>query len=271
MTVCEMRKRKKELGFTDELIADLSGIPLGTVKNIFSGAADSLDYDTQQALEKMFQAEKEAERKAENRGRIEESVMEYQVKKQGEYTLEDYYALPEERRVELIDGVIYDMASPSTIHQALSGAIGQRLVNYIMGKKGKCVTFFTPVDVQLDCDNRTMVQPDVLIVCDRSKIIRRCIYGAPDFIVEILSHSTRRKDMSVKLAKYTEAGVREYWMIDPDRKKIVVYDLEQEEIPVVYGFDGKVPVGIFDGECKIDFAEIYDYISFMYEELCEES
>lgn len=70
--------------------------------------------------------------------------------------------------------------------------------------------------------------------------------------------------MFTKLAKYKEAGVREYWLVDPDKKKVLVYDLEHEELPIVYGFDSKVPVMIFGGECVIDFAEIYEYISFLY-------
>ena len=106
----------------------------------------------------------------------------------------------------------------------------------------------SPIDVQLNCDDKTMVQPDVLVVCDREKVIRRCIYGAPDFIIEILSLTSRKKDMFTKLAKYKEAGVREYWLVDP----------------LIYGFDSKVPVMIFGGECEIDFAEIYEYISFLY-------
>ena len=121
------------------------------------------------------------------------------------------------------------------------------------------------MDVQLDCDDRTMVQPDVLVVCDRDKIIKRCIYGAPDFVVEILSPSTKRKDGIIKLSKYISAGVREYWIVDPDKKQVVVYDFQKEDYPVIYGFGGEIPVGIFDGECRIDFAEIYEYMLFLYE------
>ncbi len=258
MTVAEMKRKKQELGYTNEMIAELSGVPLGTVQKIFAGVTDSPRYDTLQALEKAFRDNLP--------DMLKEPVLGYQSKRQREYTLRDYYELPEECRVELIDGKFYDMAAPSTIHQALSLAIGQKISGYIMGKKGKCVPFTAPVDVQLDCDDRTMVQPDVLVVCDRSKIIRRCVYGAPDFIIEILSASTRKKDMTLKLTKYAEAGVCEYWLVDPDKRKIIVYDLENEEIPAIYGFDAKVPVGIFDGECEIDFAEIYEYISFLYEE-----
>ena len=137
--------------------------------------------------------------------------------------------------------------------------------NYIKDKKGKCKTYVSPIDVQLDRDDKTMVQPDVMVVCDRDKIINRCLYGAPDFVVEILSPSTSKKDSTIKLKKYKDAGVREYWMVDPDKKKVVVYDWNKSDMPVVYGFDAKVPVGIFDGECVIDFEEIYVEIAFLYE------
>ena len=85
-------------------------------------------------------------------------------------------------------------------------------------------------------------------------------------VIEILSSSTRKKDMGLKLKKYITARVREYWMVDPDKKKVVVYDLENEELPVVYGFENRVPVGIFQGECEIDFSEIYESVKFLYQE-----
>lgn len=197
--------------------------------------------------------------------RVSEAMPAYQVKKQGEYTLEDYYALPDERRVELIDGVIYDMSAPTTIHQLIGLEIWGQLQKFIRKKKGTCIPFAAPVDVQLDCDDRTMVQPDVLVVCDRDKIIKRCVYGAPDFVVEVLSPSTKRKDGIIKLSKYISAGVREYWVVDPDKKQVVVYDFQKEDYPVIYGFGGEIPVGIFDGECQIDFAEIFEYMRFLYE------
>ena len=187
-------------------------------------------------------------------------------KKQGEYTISDYYAIPEDVRAELIDGVIYDMSAPTIIHQKISLEISVRLHAFISQKKGACMVFSAPVDVQLDCDEKTMVQPDVLVVCDREKIVPTHVYGAPDLIMEILSPATRKIDMNIKHSKYAAAGVREYWLIDPDKKKIVVYDLENEELPVVYGFENRVPVGIFQGECEIDFSEIYESVKFLYQE-----
>lgn len=256
MTVEEMKRRKKELGYTNEMVAEYSGVPLSTVQKIFAGVTTSPRYETLLALEKVFKEEQHM---------ISESVAAYRVKRQGDYTLKDYYELPEDRRAELIDGVIYDMAAPMADHQLIGTEIWDQLKSYIKSKNGKCIPFVAPVDVQLDCDDRTMVQPDVLVVCNRNKIVRRCVYGTPDFIVEVLSASTKKKDMSIKLEKYMSAGVREYWLVDPDKQKILVYDLEHNEFPAIYGFDAKVPVRIFDGECEIDFTEIYEYVKFLYE------
>ena len=257
MTVEEMKRRKKVLGYSYEKISELSGVPLGTVQKIFSGVTESPRYDTLQALEKAFKSQEE--------DRVKEAAAMYRAKNQGEYTMEDYYALPEERRAELIDGIIYDMASPTSVHQLIGAEIWEQLKSYIRNSKGKCVPMLAPLDVQLDCDDRTMVQPDVLVVCDRERIHMNCVYGAPDFIVEIMSKATRKKDSIIKLNKYMNAGVREYWMVDTESRKVVVYDFAHEEYPVIYGGEDKVPVGIFDGECKVYFGEIYEYMNFLYE------
>ena len=256
MTVQEMKERKKLLGYTNEMISELSGVPLGTVQKIFAGVTASPRYDTLLALQKVLKKED---------NKMAESVRDYSVKRPGEYTVQDYYALPKERRVELMNGVIYDMAAPSNLHQLLCTEIWQPIKDYIKKEGGQCIPFVAPADVQLDCDDKTMVQPDVFVVCDRRKLIKHCTYGAPDFIVEILSESGRKKDMIIKCEKYASAGVREYWIVDPVQKKVLVYDFEHDEFPVIYGFDDKVPVRIFEGKCIINFAEIYEYVSFLYE------
>ena len=184
----------------------------------------------------------------------------YGQKKQGEYTLEDYYALPEDKRYELIDGVLYEMTVPTTVHQIIALQMCYQIERFIEEREGNCMTYIAPVDVQLDCDDKTMVEPDVIILCDRSKDINRCIYGAPDFVAEVLSKSTRRKDIGVKTYKYSNAGVREYWMIDPKDMKVIVYTFAQnddaEDTVSIFEFQDKIPVGIYNGELKIDFAKI---------------
>lgn len=170
---------------------------------------------------------------------------------EGGYTLDDYYALPDERRVELIDGVIYDMASPSLNHQRVSMEVSTAFYNFIKSKKGGCEVFAAPMDVQLDCDNKTMVQPDVFVVCDPDKLQERCVYGAPDFVMEILSRSTRTKDMEIKTAKYARAGVREYWMVDVKKERVITFFFENETGPTIWSLDQEIPVRIFAGELKI--------------------
>ncbi|MCC8106096.1 MAG: Uma2 family endonuclease [Clostridiales bacterium] len=128
---------------------------------------------------------------------VSEALAEYAAsKRQGEYTLEDYLALPDDQRVELIDGVFYDMASPNYIHQAFGDSLQAVFNDYIRKNHGSCRAF-TSVDVQLDCDDRTVVQPDVLIICDYSKLQKGHVYGAPDLVVEVLSPSTSKKDECV--------------------------------------------------------------------------
>ena len=174
---------------------------------------------------------------------------------QGHYTIEDYYALPEERRVELIDGWIYDMAAPSMVHQLILGELHLQLAPCIEKHPG-CHIFFAPFDVRLDNDDYTMVQPDLAIICGNDGLTRQRMNGAPDFIIEILSPSSRAHDMFRKLNKYQAAGVREYWIVDPEKQKIIVYDLEHEELPATYNFSDKIPVLISQGTCSVDFARI---------------
>lgn len=249
MTIQEMKEKKREKGYTYVQMAELSGVPLGTIQKIFSGETESPRYDTLQALERLFTEIPV----------VQEGTF-YQADRNGSYTLDDYYALPEDQRVELIDGYFYEMLAPTFGHQTIGGEIYRQIANYIMDKGGSCRPFIAPVDVQLDCDERTMVQPDVGIVCDPSKIKRFGIYGAPDFLVEVISPSTKKKDYTKKLAKYMEAGVREYWILDPYQKRLLVYFFEGDVFPAIYGFDQPVPVGIYNGDLVIDFSNIAKWI-----------
>ena len=257
MTIEEMKEKKREHGYTYNMMSQMSGVPLGTVQKIFTGETKSPRYDTLEALARIFE---NGDRDYLYADMVEDSGTAYAAKVQGQYTLDDYYALPEDRRVELIDGCIYDMAAPSTIHQLIAGEVHRQISNFILEHDGPCMPFISPVDVQLDCDDKTMVEPDVIILCDRSKDINRCTYGAPDFVAEVLSKSTRRKDIGVKTYKYANAGVREYWMIDPKDMKVIVYTFAQnddaEDTVSIFGFQDKIPVGIYNGELKIDFAKI---------------
>ena len=255
MKITEMLERKKELGYTAKQIAELSGVPLGTVQKIFSGHTKAPRYETLRALEAVLTPAGES-------ALIREEAFAYEEKKQGEYTLEDYYALPEERRVELIDGVIYDMTAPTQQHQVITGFLHAELWNYVIRKKGRCVVNIAPTDVHLDtADNKTMVQPDVLVTCDREKVTIPRIEGAPDLVIEVLSPSTRRKDISIKVEKYAQTGVRELWLVDSRDRRIVVYDFEHDDIVGMYTFEDRIPVMIFGGDLEIDFTQITNYLN----------
>ena len=174
------------------------------------------------------------------------------------YTIDDYYALPEERRVELIDGVIYDMTAPAKDHQMILGDL-YILFRECADEHGMpCEVYLAPTDVRLDRDRYTMVQPDLLVICDiEGQDDERRIEGAPDLVVEILSPSTRSKDQVLKLYKYQHAGVREYWIVDPRYRKVTVHHFEKEEyIPRQYDFEEDIPVGISGGKCVIPFSRV---------------
>lgn len=170
-------------------------------------------------------------------------------------TLEQYETLPEDRRVEVFDGIIYDMSSPSQIHQALSMQISTVINNYIIGKKGSCSIFNAPFDVKLSDTPLIIVQPDIMVICDKDKLDDKRCNGAPDFIIEIVSPSNPSDDYIRKLYYYKNYGVREYWIVDPKRKTITLNYFESNIVSVQYPFDSVIKVNIYD-DLYINFSEI---------------
>lgn len=258
MNIDEMKRRKRELGYTNAMIAEKAGVSLGAVQKIFSGVTSSPRYDTLQKIEAVLAPAGRVKEQAFSYGGGSERSEERWPRK-GEYTLDDYYALPDDVRVELIDGVIYDMTAPTRTHQTIAFRICMQLTECIEKHDMHCVAYVAPVDVRLDMDQRTIVQPDVVLLCHEDDNDSR-IEGAPEMLVEVLSPSTRSKDCLLKLNKYMNAGVKEYWIVDPDDEKVFVYDFENGNILKAYGFDDKIPVGISKGKCEIDFAEIRKHL-----------
>ncbi len=170
-------------------------------------------------------------------------------------TLEQYEALPEGIRAEVFDGVAYDMASPSQIHQTLSMELSNIIYNYTKHKKGSCQVFSAPFDVKLSDKPLTIVQPDIMVICDKNKLDGKRCNGAPDFIIEIVSPGNPADDYIRKLYYYKNYGVREYWIVDPERETVTVNYFEDNIINVQYTFNSIIRVSIYD-DLLIDFSEI---------------
>jgi len=175
-------------------------------------------------------------------------------------TLEQYEALPQDTRAEVFDGIIYDMSSPSQDHQTISTELTTILNTYIKSRKGSCRVFHAPFDVKLSDNPLTIVQPDIMIVCDRNKLDGKRCNGAPDFIIEIVSPGNPADDYIRKLYYYKNYGVREYWIADPRRKTVTVNYFKGNIVSVQYPFDSIIKVNIFD-DLLINFSGIADLLS----------
>ena len=294
MTMDELQRARRVLGYSYKELAEKAGLPLSTVQKIFSGATKSPKYSTMSALERVLLYPEDLPRTVSlpdrlfhydaaqhpanttdltcpmvqepadlSHSMIQDPSVQYgtavKEKQQGEYTVEDYLALPDDVRYELIDGVLIKMEAPSRRHQSIAGYLFYKIYSFIEESDGSCTPYIAPLDVQLDKDNRTMVQPDVMIVCDHDVETDKRLFGAPDFVAEVLSPSTRRKDMGKKLNKYMDAGVREYWVIDPELLKVIVYQFGPEESDISfagYSMQDDIPIGIYDGKCVINFSRV---------------
>lgn len=175
------------------------------------------------------------------------------------YTIDDIYSLPEGERAELINGQLYYMAPPSTTHQRLLSFLHLEIANYIRAHKGSCEVFPAPFAVFLQPTSpiyeKDYLEPDLSVVCTPDKIDNKGCHGAPDWIIEIVSPGSKRQDYYTKLSLYRAAGVREYWIVDPSKKAIIVYDMEHDEAPVIYTFQDKVKVNIY-ADLWVDFSEL---------------
>ena len=175
-------------------------------------------------------------------------------------TLEQYEALPEEKRIEVFDGIAYDMASPSQIHQSISMQLSTVINNYLLHKKGACSIFSAPFDVKLSDDPLIIVQPDIMVICDKDKLDGKRCNGAPDFIIEIVSPGNPSDDYIRKAYYYKNYGVREYWIVDPKRRMITVNYFEGDLLNIQYSFDATIKVNIYN-DLFINFPEIAELLN----------
>ncbi len=161
------------------------------------------------------------------------------------YTSEDYWNLPDGIRAELINGQIYNMAPPSRLHQKILLELSSTIRNYIRSQNGSCEVYPAPFAVNLKADDKDWVEPDISVICDSDKLTDQGCSGSPDLIIEIVSPSSRKMDYIIKNALYSDAGVREYWIVDPQKETTMVYHFEEDAAPTMQPFDMPISFGLF--------------------------
>ena len=173
------------------------------------------------------------------------------------YTADDYVMWNDGRRYELFHGGVHAMSpAPSSEHQAISGNLHWEIRSFLT-PKATCRIFYAPIDVYLAED--TVVQPDIIVVCDSEKIVKKGCVGAPDLVVESLSPSTAKADWKDKFALYEEAGVREYWIVHPEDRLVHVFRLRDGKFQMdgTYSAEDSVRIGIFEG-VTIDLKNVFE-------------
>ena len=175
-------------------------------------------------------------------------------KNEKKHTIEDIMRLPEGIHKELIDGKIYDMAPPNTRHQRIAFKISRIIADHIDSKGADCEVFMAPFGIFLSEKDDTYLEPDIAVICDKGKISERGCEGAPDWVVEVVSPSTKSMDYLRKLYKYKQTGVRLYWIVDPITECVSVYDFTGD-IMEQYDFNSQIPVAICD-DLEIDMSKL---------------
>jgi Uma2 family endonuclease len=199
---------------------------------------------------------------------VKEPPAVYELENPLRYTYADYVSWMDDKRRELIDGVVYDMfGAPMSFHARISTTLSSFFHWFIRSRNGKCKVYHAPFDVRLPsngetADNQiyTVVQPDICVICDSEKIDERGCIGVPDLIVEVQSPSTGKRDLQEKFTLYERSGVKEYWVVFPKEKKITVFLLQKNGLfdkGLTYEYDSKVPVSIFKG-LEINLKELFE-------------
>ena len=262
MDILDLKRLKKESGMTNAEIAELSGIPVSTVNKIFSGATENPRYGTLLAIEQVLvQKEKLPFRYDEIKQEpcmVQEEATNYCYNARI-YGKKDIESLDEWTRAELIDGKLYLLAAPNRMHQFLISELSFALKSHIRNKKGGCHVYPAPFAVKLFDDEKTEVQPDISVICNKDIMTDNGCSGAPDMVIEIVSASNSLHDYITKLMQYQKSGVREYWIVNPEQERVSVLNFENPEKTNEYTFDDVITSGVLEEfEIRInDFLDEY--------------
>ena len=250
MDIFELKEKKKLAGLTNQEIADLSGIPFSTINKIFSGATKNPRYSTLLAIEEVISTKAKIPFTYNENSypamMVQEAASPYMCKARA-YNIEDIEKIEEGVRAELIKNTLYMLASPSRIHQYLLSKMMFQIMNHIDKNQGKCHVYPAPFDVKLFGNDLAVVQPDITVICDTDKLTDRGCSGAPDWIIEIVSESNFKHDYVTKMIYYQMAGVREYWIVDPEEKRVYVHCFENPKNSGIYSFEDTILSNTLEG------------------------
>lgn len=262
MTIQELKHLKKTSGLTNEQISDLSGIPYSTVNKIFSNATKNPRYATLLAIEEALKRQEKLPFSYNNFYEeptlIQESGAAYNYTARN-YTAEDIAQLSSHTRAELINGKLYMMAGASRTHQFLVSELMFEIKSHVRSKNGSCQVYTAPYDVKLFQDDTVIVQPDIMVICNKDILTEKSCMGAPDWIIEIVSQSNSSHDYITKLVQYMKAGVREYWIVNPELQKVVVMNFEGADKSNEYSFDEIIPSHVIEG-FQVQISELLKHL-----------
>lgn len=262
MDIKDLKRLKKDAGMTNAEISELSSVPISTVNKIFSGATENPRYATLLAIEDVLRKKQKLPfRYDENRQEpclVQEEATAYCYNAR-EYSFHDIEKLDEVGGFELVDGMLYLKGAPSRMHEYIIMELSFAFQSHIKKNQRKCHVYVSKLGVSLFKDDKTWVAPDVVVVCQKDKLTDEGVSGAPDLVVEVVSPSNSSYDYILKMMKYQQAGVREYWIIDPKLEIVSVFDFEEFHKSGRYEYADTIVSNVLEGfELRIaDFIDEY--------------
>ena len=241
MTIEEMRAEIDRRRYSYKQLERFTAIPAATIRRLINGQTKKPRMDVMFSLSAVLRP----------------SSRDDTIKRQENYDLEDYLSFSEDDRMEMIDGILYELPGPDEGHQFVLGAIFHSLYGQIHDHGNVCFPFMAPLGVQLDKDDKTVVQPDIFLAGNSSFFKEGRYQGAPELVVEIISRETVQKDFQIKYMKYKLAGVKEYWIVDASRRRVITWVFKEETASGIYCYDEQVPVMAFKGAFAVDFPRIW--------------